>query len=222
MGKECCIGKECNISFDQYDGGGKRMKLRSGRYIGGSDDDVYSSKESLSNNDSSKESNYDSSKQSSVEPPLKRRKTRQTKKKKKKETKKIFKTKRVQHHTLIANIGRMNTYVRWIIEAIIGHYTRRWGIWCFCPWWGVPLLGFHLQSITALHCFLGIGVITETEERHELAKFIRKCTNTWLAKHPISLQIYEDAMKMCRKRKRNVTDTFVEVKFVCFFLCLFV
>ena len=121
-------------------------------------------------------------------------------------------TKKSQHHTLLSNLGRVNTYIRFVIEKSLGTFTKVWGVWRFCPWWSVDLLGYHLKATTAINTFFKKGVIDDTEERLKLSRFIQQQMLTYLAKHPISTALYEDSMKRTRiKSDDNSRKSFIEV-----------
>ena len=105
---------------------------------------------------------------------------------------------------------------------MIGDYKKRWKIWQFCPWWGLPYLGYQLKCITAVHAFLGVGLINDTPERLTTTRFIAAQTNRWLSKHPISTGLFEKSIRKSRiKSEMNPDKCFREVTLLFIFTFMF-
>ena len=64
-----------------------------------------------------------------------------------------------QQPTFLANIGRFNTVVRFLVEKCISHFKNRYDICKFIPWWVVDCSGIMLRFISAVHCHFEIGKI---------------------------------------------------------------
>ena len=116
-----------------------------------------------------------------------------------------------QQEVLMSNLGRFDTIVRWSIEAIIGHLTKRYGIFQKCPNNLTPVLGPSLKFCGAVHNMFKIGMIKSSENREILYTFLKMGYDKYSDKLPITIQEYKYHIKYCNLAIKNPTE-FINVE----------
>ena len=99
-----------------------------------------------------------------------------------------------QVKTLLGNLGRFNTYIRFCIEKQFHHLAEKWFIWKFLPWHALDYAGWHLQFTSCLHSYLKIGVIKNNKTRIKLARYIARTTALNMGLHDISNDVFNEAI----------------------------
>lgn len=104
-----------------------------------------------------------------------------------------------QQPTLLANMGRLVTVIRWMIEHCICMFNQRYGIWHKIPRHVTGVAGVMMQHCHGVHIQFEIGKIKPSNNRLIAWTLMRMNLDRWLHFHPITDGFFKFCWKEVNK-----------------------